>query len=250
MNVNEEQELKKEFQLERIILFSDAVFAIIITIMVIELKLPEGFRDASREVFLHDMKNVGFRLFGYALSFFFVAMFWTRHVRLFGFVKDYDRGLLVHNLLFLFCVSLFPFAVSMIGSFAKPSSIQGQWGFNIYVVTIFMCLFMFSLLGGYLMRNSAKLCYTPAEMEKEIKWKVLKAHYWLVPLILILLFGLNLAGIPAQYFVYTMAIYGVATSRVTKYYYPKTIDDSKPFIMRMFAGRQKKSRKAQLPAGD
>ncbi|GAB3905924.1 TMEM175 family protein [Mucilaginibacter boryungensis] len=250
MNVNEEQELKKEFQLERIILFSDAVFAIILTIMVIELKLPEGFRSVSKEVFLHEMKNVSLQLFGYTLSFFFVAMFWTRHVRLFGFVKDYDKGLLVHNLLFLFCISLFPFAVSMLGGFAKPSSIQGQWGFNIYVITIFLCLFMFSFLAGYLMRNSEKLCYTPAEMEREIKWKVLKAHNWIAPLMLAVLFGMNIAGVPPQYFVYTMAVYGVVTSRVSKYYYPKTLADNKPFILRMFASRQKKSRRAKLPAGE
>jgi hypothetical protein len=138
----------------------------------------------------------------------------------------------------------------MIGTFAKPGSIQSQWGFNIYVVTILLCLFMFSLLAGYLMRNSEKLCYTPAEMEKEIKWKVLKAHYWIAPLLLAILCGMNLAGVPAQYFVYSMALYGVITSRVSRYYYPKTADDNKPFILRMFAGRQKKSRRAKLPAGE
>jgi len=47
MNKTEEQEIKKEFQLERVILFSDAVFAIIITIMILDIRLPEGIKEAD-----------------------------------------------------------------------------------------------------------------------------------------------------------------------------------------------------------
>lgn len=250
MNVNEEQELKKEFQLERIILFSDAVFAIIVTIMVIELKMPEGIRDATRENFLHEFRKIAVQLVGYGLSFFFVAMFWTRHVRLFGFLKDYNKRLLIHNLIFLFCVSLFPFAVSMMTGFTKPDSIQAIWGFNIYVIVIFLCMFVFTLLTGYLIKNKETLCYNPDAMEQQMKWRVLKANYWVVPIIMLVLAVMDFLTTPIQYFAYIMALYGIIINRVQKRYYPKTETDTTPFILRMFAGRQKKSRRAKLPAGE
>jgi uncharacterized membrane protein len=250
MNVNEEQELKKEFQLERIILFSDAVFAIIVTIMVIELKMPEGIREASRETFIHEFRKIAVQLVGYGLSFFFVAMFWTRHVKLFGFLKDYNKSLLIYNLIFLFCVSLFPFAVSMMTGFNKPESIQAHWGFNIYVVVIFLCMFVFTLLSGYLIRNKETLCYNQGTIETQMKWRVLRANYWVVPLIMVVLAIMNYINLQIQNFAYIMAFYGIIVSRIQKKYYPKTATDDKPFIVRMFAGRQKKSRRENLPAGD
>ncbi|NCD69118.1 TMEM175 family protein [Mucilaginibacter agri] len=102
MNTSDELDLKKEFQLERIILFSDAVFAIIITIMVIELHLPDAIRNKSPQEFLLEFKKVYIQLLGYGLSFFFVALFWTKHVKLFRFLKDYNATLLALNLCFLF----------------------------------------------------------------------------------------------------------------------------------------------------
>jgi len=251
MNSHEELELKKEFQLERIILFSDAVFAIILTIMVIDLKLPETIREASADEFKHAFNKMYIQLVGYALSFFFVAMFWTRHVKLFGFVKDYNRALLIFNLIFLFTVSLFPFAVSMVTGFNKVGSIQAHWGFNIYVVVIFTCMLTYSILSGYLVKNKEKLCYGADVIESQLKWKVLRANYVIIPIIFILLAGLNFFNTAIQYFAYVIAIYGIATARANKHYYPKSIGDSgKPIIARMFARRQKKSRVAKLPPGE
>ena len=54
MNVSDENEIKKEFQLERLIFFSDAVFAIIITIMVLDIHLPEGIKEADAATAAHN----------------------------------------------------------------------------------------------------------------------------------------------------------------------------------------------------
>jgi uncharacterized membrane protein len=251
MNINEEQELKKEFQLERIILFSDAVFAIIVTIMVIELKFNESVRDATEEAFKHEFKHLAIQLMGYAISFFFVAMLWTRHVKLFGFLKDYSPKLLVYNLFFLFCVSLFPFAVSTMTLFlSKEGTMQATWGFNMYICEILLCMFVFTLLTGYLINNKEKLAYKPEMLEEHMKWKALRANYWLIPLIGAGLIVLDNLGIAPMFSAYIMAVYGVSMSFIHKHYYPKTADGDKPYILRMFAGGQKKSRKAELPAGD
>ena len=79
-------ELKKEFQLERMILFSDAVFAIAITLLVIELKVPEIERaELTEGKLLMALAHMIPKFFGFIISFMFIGIYWTVHHRLFGF---------------------------------------------------------------------------------------------------------------------------------------------------------------------
>lgn len=115
---NEElkEEIKKEFQLERMILFSDAVFAIVITLMAIEIRLPElphGMKY-TQATFLAALKHLWPIVFAYALSFFFIGQMWYKHLQLFALLKDYNKGLVIRNLIFLFFIGLFPFGASLI----------------------------------------------------------------------------------------------------------------------------------------
>lgn len=104
-------ELKKEFQLERLILFSDAVFAIAITLLVIEIKVPEiphgelTERALSKSLWMMVPKFVGF-----IISFMIIGLYWTVHHRLFGYVVAYTQKLLWYNLFFLMAVAVMPFS--------------------------------------------------------------------------------------------------------------------------------------------
>lgn len=83
--------------------FSDGVLAIIITIMVLELKTPltEGF---------HDIKHMLFEIGTYLLSFVFVATFWGNHHHVMQTAKFATGKIIWANMLVLFCLSLIPFA--------------------------------------------------------------------------------------------------------------------------------------------
>ena len=106
-------ELKKEFQLERMILFSDAVFAIAITLLVIELKVPEIEKTEVTDGKLLDaLAHLIPKFFGFVLSFMFIGIYWTVHHRLFGYVINYTSKLMRLNLLFLFAVALMPFSTA------------------------------------------------------------------------------------------------------------------------------------------
>ncbi len=106
-------ELKKEFQLERMILFSDAVFAIAITLLVIELRVPEIERSELTEgKLLQALANMIPKFFGYIVSFMFIGIYWTVHHRLFGYVINYTPKLLRLNLFFLFAIALMPFSTA------------------------------------------------------------------------------------------------------------------------------------------
>jgi len=113
MNQPLHNELKKEFQLERMILFSDAVFAIAITLLAIEIKVPELHDHLiTEEKLLHSLGSMVPKFIGFLISFFIIGQYWTVHHRLFGFVVNFNLRLLWMNLFFLLAVVLMPFSTA------------------------------------------------------------------------------------------------------------------------------------------
>ncbi len=86
--------------------FSDGVLAIIITVMVLELKVPTG-HDLSALV-----HTTGIGLLTYLLSFVYVGIYWNNHHHMFHLVQRIRGGVLWANLGLLFCLSLFPFTTA------------------------------------------------------------------------------------------------------------------------------------------
>jgi uncharacterized membrane protein len=102
--------------LERLIFFSDAVMAIAITLLALDVRLPDvqGLTAAQLPRTLADM---GPQFLAFGLSFFMIGSFWGAHHRIFLYIKHYDRGLLWLNLLFLFLVTAMPFVTSVLARF-------------------------------------------------------------------------------------------------------------------------------------
>jgi len=88
--------------------FSDGVLAIIITIMVLELKVPHG-------VELEALKPVLPVFLSYVLSFLYIGIYWNNHHHMFQATKHVSGGILWANLHLLFWLSLFPFATAWMG---------------------------------------------------------------------------------------------------------------------------------------
>ena len=95
-------------QKNRLEAFSDGVFAIIITIMVLELRAPH---DAE----LGALKPLLPVFLSYLLSFLYLAIYWNNHHHLLHTVKNVSGGILWANMHLLFWLSLFPFATSWVG---------------------------------------------------------------------------------------------------------------------------------------
>lgn len=103
-----------KFQLERISLFSDAVFAIAITLMMIEIKAPHlGHHVPFLEAFNVFLELMPIFL-GTILSFFLIGMFWTKHHKLMKYVTGYTPKLLWLNIAFLLCIAFIPFSTSFV----------------------------------------------------------------------------------------------------------------------------------------
>jgi uncharacterized membrane protein len=99
---------REAMEKERLLAFSDGVIAIIITIMVLELKVPH---DAS----LGALAAVIPPFLSYVLSFTYVAIYWNNHHHMFQLVRHVDGAILWANMHLLFWLSLIPFATDWMG---------------------------------------------------------------------------------------------------------------------------------------
>jgi len=101
----------------RIEAFSDGVFAIIITILVLEIHVPQvQGRDISGGL-AHSLLAMAPKFLTYILSFVVVSIWWVAHHHLFHVLKRSDRGLLWLNSLFLLWLAFIPFPTALMGDF-------------------------------------------------------------------------------------------------------------------------------------
>ena len=97
---------------ERVVFFSDAVFAIVITLLVLELKVPH-LSEHTEPALRHALFELLPRVAGFVISFLIVGLMWIEHHRVFRYIADYDAGLLWRNLILLLCVSFVPFPTAL-----------------------------------------------------------------------------------------------------------------------------------------
>lgn len=100
----------------RLEIFSDGVIAIIITIMILELKLPELNAKQDEQDIKHHLIELLPHFGAYVFSFIMIGILWTTHHDLFHLLEKTDNFLLAQNLFFLFWVSLIPFVTALIGA--------------------------------------------------------------------------------------------------------------------------------------
>jgi len=98
----------------RIEAFSDGVFAIAITLLILEVRVP---MVAEGESLSHTLVAIWPKLVAYAVSFAVIGIFWIGHHIMFHYIKRSDRMLLWLNTMLLMTISAIPFAAALIGEY-------------------------------------------------------------------------------------------------------------------------------------
>jgi len=124
--------------------FSDGVFAIIITIMVLDLKVPSGTS-------LDALRSTAPVFFSYVLSFVYVALYWNNHHHLLHASQHVSGGILWANLHLLFWLSLAPFATRWVGE-----NYNAPWPIALYgVILLFAGVAYFILTRALIAHHGA-----------------------------------------------------------------------------------------------
>lgn len=150
----------------RIEAFSDGVIAIIITIMVLELKVPHGHDWTALQPLLPVFLC-------YILSFINVGIYWNNHHHMFHAVKHIGGNVLWANLHLLFWLSLMPFTTAFMGeNGAEPSTVA------IYAFDLFMCAVAYTILVIVLLKQHGQDSDFARALGSDRKGKISLAFYF------------------------------------------------------------------------
>jgi uncharacterized membrane protein len=105
-----------ELDLERVVFFSDAVFAIAITLLVLDLRIPDLPEHASQDTIRAALGAATPRIFAWVLSFATIGLYWMAHWRKFRAIERTDERLAAINLLLLGVIAFVPFPTGLIGA--------------------------------------------------------------------------------------------------------------------------------------
>ena len=146
---------KRSANPDRLLTFTDGVFAIIITILVLELKVPDLTSGALLRESLLEMEPT---FTAFVISFFLVGMYWVGHRGKFTQVRYIDHNTIWLNLLFLMPVSLVPFAASILGEYPRDATALHLYGAVLIAVTLVRLA-----LNSYLHRHPGLLWVQPTD---------------------------------------------------------------------------------------
>ena len=105
-----------EHALERLIFFSDAVFAIAITLLIIEIHVPEVPRGSGDSAYLQALAHLIPNFIGYIVSFAVIGLFWMGHHRAFGLAARQGPGMIGWNLALLGSIAFMPFSTAFLSA--------------------------------------------------------------------------------------------------------------------------------------
>lgn len=134
MNIGDLKNKIKEFTpgTTRIEAFSDGVFAIVVTLLVLELRVPHLPEHFSSTEALSELYNLAPKFMSFLVSFFVVAIFWVNHHQLFHSLQSTDRKLLWLNNLLLFWLSFIPFPTAFVGEYPNQVIPVMLYGFALF----------------------------------------------------------------------------------------------------------------------
>jgi len=140
--------------------FSDGVLAIIITIMVLEIKVPHGEQFS-------DLKGLIPIFLSYILSFIYIGIYWNNHHHMVSTVHLVTGEILWANLHLLFWLSLVPFATGWIGENHFSAAPMALYGFVLLMAGI-----AYYILQSIIIKNEGKNSLLAKAVGKDLKGKI------------------------------------------------------------------------------
>jgi uncharacterized membrane protein len=151
---------------ERLTAFTDGVIAVIITIMVLEMKAPMG---AS----FHDLSEILPQALCYVLSFVYIAIYWANHHHFFQLVKRVNGAILWSNLNLLFWLSLVPFSTAWLGRHDSDAAPTAAYG-----ISLLMAAIAWTIMQGVIVRSQGPDSELAKALGGDFKGKIATVIYF------------------------------------------------------------------------
>jgi uncharacterized membrane protein len=181
--------------LDRIIFFSDAVIAIAITLLVLDLSVPEVAGEIARDPG-RALSDLWPKILGYVVSFWVIALYWVAHHRSFRYARKYDRRLIYLNFLFLMFIAFMPFPTALL--FSSPAQ---SVSVALYAGTAAGMGLSLALLWIYAERHGFLAATTPRAVIRDIRLNLL-----LPPIVFLLSVGVALVSPSVAMYIWLLLI--------------------------------------------
>ncbi len=154
--------------LTRLQSFSDGVIAIIITLMILEIKIPRFSNDLSSEEIWQQVFKLSPAFIAYVISFAMVGVIWVNHHQFFHQLRQGDRDLLWYNLHLLFWMSLLPIPTAFLGDHYMKPEATALYGANMFFIAL-----AFALMREYVHRHpDLAIENLSAQLRKKLRYKI------------------------------------------------------------------------------
>jgi uncharacterized membrane protein len=137
---------------DRIVNLSDGVFAIAITLLILDIRVPDIPENLVASELPRELLSLWPKYLGYFLSFVGISSFWLIHHSIFRPIRAYDRNLLYLNFLFLMLVAFVPFPTSLLGEYGNH-----QLPVAVYAATLAVGRLLLTALYWYSTRDGRLL---------------------------------------------------------------------------------------------
>jgi TMEM175 potassium channel family protein len=159
--VDRNQRIKGTVRLQA---FSDGVIAIIITLLIFEVRVPV-LEESSTQGVLRALLGIIPKIISFAISFFTVAIFWVNHHHIFMSVAHTNWKLLWYNNALLFWLAVVPFTTAFIGDHPNLPAVV-----SLYALVLFLAAFSFSLMFHYVFFRSDLALESVPLSERRREW--------------------------------------------------------------------------------
>jgi uncharacterized membrane protein len=177
--------------LERIVFFSDAVIAIAITLLVLDIRAPEGGGELGPRLLALLPKYLG-----WFVSFWVIALYWVAHHRCYRYIERYDRRLMYLNFLFLMFIAFMPFPTTLLFS-------NGLQAASVLFYAGTAAGMGFSLAGLWMYAFGHR--FVSAEATSALN-KSIRLYLLLPPLVFLISAGIALINVDAAVFAWLLLI--------------------------------------------
>jgi uncharacterized membrane protein len=126
-----EKKLERGLTTNRIESLSDGVFAIVLTLMVFQIRVPDVSPDKLWARLMYQKPE----FYSYAISFILVGIYWVAHHNMYHLVKRSTRPLLWMNLVFLMFVGFVPYSVALVGRYADVQRVMIIYGVHLMIIS-------------------------------------------------------------------------------------------------------------------
>jgi len=196
------------FTTNRIEALTDGVFAIVMTLLVLDISIPEIARSSVQAELPRRLLELWPKFYSYVLSFVVLGLMWISHRRIFHYIKRSNTGLLWINIIFLMFVALIPFSTSLIGDYRMEQVPFVVYGINLFLIFATMFILWTYATGKYRLVDSE----IDPRLVKKRKLSIITPS-----LIVVLTIGISFVNVIAAFSVLVlMLVYGFVSHRVIR----------------------------------